>query len=177
MDTSTFLCSGMSIQMSLTSVIQTRTFCLWDNSPILSRLSSFDDGDDPMLEQHNRLTLQNFYNFFTIVKLFEESAENLDVIESREYDDIEIQGIKNSLRIFLQGTEAILPDRWETLFSLEGDYTRAFSPCKRNTHNVLNSSTTYNERLDSGIIHRASFRANSFCAMGWRTSGFFCFYS
>jgi len=53
-------------------------------SPMPKPMLPWHHGNDPMLEQHNRSNLQKFYNFFTIVKLFEELAKNLDGIEVKE---------------------------------------------------------------------------------------------
>jgi len=116
--------------MSLSSVIQTRTFCLWDKSPILSRLSSFDDGDDPMLEQHNHSPYKRLNVLLNSVKApynFVRSAQNLDGIESQEYDVLEKQGNKNGSRNILQGPGTIRPLRRETLSSLESAKHRATS--------------------------------------------------
>jgi hypothetical protein len=144
----------MSIQMSLSSVIQTRTNCLWPKSPYLPNFASLcaictnghlQYGTIQCVEDdtngHTYTLCANCTDFW---KCLDDSA-------SQEYDGIEKQGIKNSLRIFLQGTEAILPGNWETLFSLESDLNhRAFSPCKPDAYNALDSAEYYT-RLDSEL--------------------------
>ncbi len=84
MDTSVLLCPVNGTMITPRSVIQSRTFCLSPMSPMPKPMLPWHHGNDPMLEQHNRSNLQKFYNFFTIVKLFEELAKNLDGIEVKE---------------------------------------------------------------------------------------------
>jgi hypothetical protein len=126
------------------------------------------------MKLRERQTLQKLYKNFTIVNSFVRSDKNLDGIETLEYDVLtEKQGIKNSLRIFLQGTEAILPDQWETLFGLEGDYTRAFSPCKLDAYNALDSAEYYT-RLDSELSPGV-FPIHTLLRYGLEDVRFFCF--
>lgn len=129
MDTSKLVCS-------LSSVIQTRIAGQWNLASCYSLCAICTNGHlqfGTIQCTEDRTNRHAYVICAYCTKIF----EHLDDIKTQSYDCIEKQSIKNSLRKFLQGTEAILPDRWETLFCLEGDYTQAFSPCNGNTYNCI----------------------------------------
>jgi hypothetical protein len=171
MDTSCILCPITDIRITLCSVMQTRTFCLWDKSPYLPSVASLCAICTKGQHQYGTIRcVDDSTNGHTSTLCADctDFWKCLDVIESREYDDIEKQGNKNGSRNF-QGPGTIQPDRWETLFNAQKVLSTGLSPCNGIIYNCIHL------RLDSGIIHRASFQ--SICFMLWfeRMSGFFVF--
>ena len=127
MDTSVVLC--ISTVHSLTHLGYSYQ---WPIMAKLPRVSSFDCFDDPMPEQHHCSPYKR-------LNVFVRSTKPLDERDRQAYHGSEIQAIKNSLRIFLQGTEAIDSPREKSLFcSLESGQThRALSPCTGITYNCI----------------------------------------
>jgi hypothetical protein len=178
MDTSTFLCSGMSIQMSLSSVIQSGTFCLWDKSPIQPRLSSFDDGDDPMLEQHNHSPYKRL-NVLLLkpcnhLNISVRSAKALDAIDSQGYDNQEEQGNKIASAISLARNGSYLSAiRLRNLVRSVGIKPGHISPCQNVTNNVLDAHSSYNAQTVSNSP--GVFPIHTLLRYGLEDVRFFCF--
>ncbi len=143
MDTSVLLCPINDTMITPLSVIQSEGNGQWPNSPMTMR------------------TISSIKPIVRLTHLLISPFGYMDSIGTRGYNGIEIQGIKIAPEQ-LARTGTILPEHWETLFSLEsGTNHRAISPCIQ-----LHILT-----LDSGLIHRR-LSDHSLCC-GQRDGRFF----